>query len=188
MSFTIKFIAACAISAWAGATLAHITLEQASVEPGTTTKATLRVGHGCEGLPTNVIKVTIPAGFQGAKAMPKAGWSVAVQRAKLAQPYDNHGTPVTEDVSEITWTAIAREAYLPDDQYEEFVLRGKTPEAAGPLWFKVSQLCKDGDKTGQNPWLEVPAVGTSTKGLKFPAALMNVAAPAARTASAEHKH
>jgi periplasmic copper chaperone A len=179
MSYTTKLIAACALFYWATAGLAHVTLEQGSAEASSYTKATLRVGHGCEGLPTVVLRVQIPEGFQGAKPMPKPGWTLDVQRTKLATPYDNHGSTVTEDVSDITWTANSREMYLPDDQYDEFILRGKTPATTGPLWFKVTQLCKDGDKTGRNPWTEVPASGTSTKDLKFPAALLNVTAPAA---------
>jgi periplasmic copper chaperone A len=179
MLYTTKLIAACALFYWATAGLAHVTLEQGSAEVSSYTKATLRVGHGCEGLPTVVLRVQIPEGFQGAKPMPKPGWTLDVQRTKLATPYDNHGSTVTEDVSDITWTANSREMYLPDDQYDEFILRGKTPATTGPLWFKVTQLCKDGDKTGRNPWTEVPASGTSTKDLKFPAALLNVTAPAA---------
>jgi periplasmic copper chaperone A len=178
MPFTMKLIAACALFCWATGSFAHVTLEQQSAEANAYTKATLRVAHGCEGLPTVVLRVQIPDGFQGAKPMPKPGWTLDVQRAKLAAPYDNHGTTVTEDVSDITWTANSREMYLPDDQYDEFTLRGKAPATAGPLWFKVTQLCKDGDKTGRNPWTEVPASGTSTQGLKFPAALLNVTVPA----------
>jgi periplasmic copper chaperone A len=190
LSNTTKLIAACAIFYWASSAFAHITLEQATVETNATTKATLRVGHGCDGLPTQALRVQVPEGFQGSKPMPKAGWTLSIQRAKLAKPYDDHGKQVTEDVTEVTWTANSREAYVADDQYDEFVLRGKAPATPGPLWFKVSQLCKDGDKTGQNPWLEVPASGTSTKGLRFPAALLNVTAPAALAAGgmAEHKH
>jgi periplasmic copper chaperone A len=187
---TTKLIAVCAIFYWANAALAHVTLEQASVETNATTKATLRVGHGCEGLPTQALRVQIPEGFAGTKPMPKAGWTLAIQRAKLAKPYENHGKQVTEDVTEVTWTANNPDAYITEAQYDEFVLRGKAPGAPGPLWFKVTQLCKDGDKIGQNPWVEVPASGTSTQGMKFPAALLNVTAPAAQAAggAAEHKH
>ncbi len=183
MSYTTKLIAACAVFYWATSSFAHVTLEQQSAEPSTYTKATLRVGHGCEGLPTAVLRVQIPDGFQGAKPMPKPGWTLDVQRTKLATPYDNHGTLVIEDVSLITWTANSREMYLSDDQYDEFALRGKTPATAGPLWFRVTQLCKDGDKTGRNPWTETPASGTSTKDLKFPAALLNVTVPASDKAA-----
>jgi periplasmic copper chaperone A len=188
MPFTMKLIAACAIFYWATSSSAHITLEQQSAHANAYTKATLRVAHGCEGLPTVVLRVQIPDGFQGAKPMPKPGWALDVQRAKLATPYDNHGTTVTEDVSDITWTANGREMYLPDDQYDEFTLHGKTPATTGPLWFKVTQLCKDGDKTGRSAWTEVPAIGTSTQGLKFPATLLNITAPTATQTSATHAH
>jgi periplasmic copper chaperone A len=187
---TIKIIAGCEIVYWSTSVFAHVTLEQSRVETNATVKATLRVGHGCEGMPTQALRVQIPEGFVGSKPMPKAGWTLSVQRGKLAQPYDNHGTLVTEDVKEVTWTAKTTDAYIADEQYDEFVLRGKAPSAAGPLWFKVTQLCKDGDKTGQNPWTEVPASGTATKGLKFPAALLNVVSPAvsATGGAVEHKH
>lgn len=187
MPFTSKLIAACAVFTVSMNALAHVTLEQSDTEINTFTKATLRVGHGCEGLPTAVLRVQIPDGFQGAKPMPKQGWALATVRSKLATPYDNHGTAVTEDVSEISWTANSQEAYLADSHYDEFVLRGKAPATAGPLWFKVTQLCKEGDKKGQNPWVEVPATGTSTKDLKYPAALLNVSAPASTSTSTTGK-
>jgi periplasmic copper chaperone A len=193
LSTTTKVIAVCAIFYWASSAFAHVTLEQASVEVNATTKATLRIGHGCEGMPTQALRVQIPEGFAGTKPMPKAGWSVTVQRTKLAKPYDDHGKQVTEDVSEVVWTAQTQSAYITEEQYDEFVLRGKAPSNAGQLWFKVTQLCKDGDKIAQNPWTEVPLVGTSTKGLKFPAALLQVINPATSgtapaASAATHQH
>jgi periplasmic copper chaperone A len=183
--FTLKLIALCALFMRANPSFAHITLEQQQVEANQTYKATLRVGHGCDGLPTHTVRALIPAGFKGAKPMPKAGWSVSTKKAKLDKPYDNHGTLVTDDVVEVTWTATTPASYLADDQYDEFVLRGRAPEAAGPAWFKVTQLCKGPDgKEGINNWAEVPASGTNTRDLKYPAALLNVVAPAAATATA----
>lgn len=189
-SKNIKLIAACATLYWASSAFSHITLEQSTVETNATTKATLRVGHGCEGLPTQALRVQVPEGFAGSKPMPKAGWTLSVQRAKLAKPYDDHGKQIIEDVTEVTWTAKAPEFTISNDQYDEFVLRGRAPGTPGPLWFKVTQMCQDGVKTGQNPWTEVPATGISTKGMKFPAALLNVVTPAAQAAggAAEHKH
>lgn len=166
----------------------HVTLEKPNVEAASYTKAVLKVGHGCERLPTAALKVQIPDGFMGAKPMPKTGWTLAIERVKLAKPYDKHGKSVTEDVAVITWTANAPEQYLADDQYDEFTLQGRTPDAIGPLWFKVLQSCKDSkdaSKTGKNDWSEVPASGTSTKGLKSPAALMDVKAA---NPDSGHKH
>jgi periplasmic copper chaperone A len=196
MSFptTLKFIALCALFFPATSAFSHITLEQAQAETGAYYKATLRVGHGCEGLPTTAVRVQLPAGFQGGKPMPKTGWTLQAKTEKLATPYDNHGKPITEDITEITWTAKAPEFALKDSEYDEFILRGRAAMPAGAAWFKVTQLCQDGSKTGSNPWTEIPAQGTSTRGLKYPAALLNVTAPTTATSSAKpapgtgHKH
>ena len=149
---------------------AHIVLAEPAALANTSYRAALRVGHGCEGASTSAIRVTMPAGFQGAKPMPKAGWILSVKFAKLDQPYDNHGKPVTEDVREISWTAASRDSWLPDAYYDEFVLRGGLPSAAGPMWFKVLQTCEK----GSIDWAETPAGGTSTQGLKNPAALLEI--------------
>jgi periplasmic copper chaperone A len=156
--YTLKFIALCAAFMPAIPAFCHVTLEQQQVETGSTYKAVLRVGHGCDGLPTTVLRVQIPVGFQGAKPMPKAGWALQTKTEKLATPYDNHGKQITEDVTEITWTATSPAAALPDSQYDEFILRGRAA-TVGAAWFKVTQLCQEGSKTGSNPWTEIPTQG-----------------------------
>ena len=179
---TLKFIALSAGLMPAITAFSHVTLEQAQAETGSYYKAVLRVGHGCEGLPTTELRVQIPAGFQDAKPMPKAGWTLQTKREKLDKPYDNHGTTVTQDITEVTWTAASPAAALPDIQYDEFILRGRAAMPAGAAWFKVTQLCAEGSKTGSNTWTEIPTQGTSTRGLKYPAALLNVIAPTAPSA------
>lgn len=148
----------------------HVVLQEPAALAGRTYRASLQVGHGCDGAPTSSVTVMLPAGFRGAKPMPKAGWNISITRMRLDKPYTDHGRKVEEDVSEITWTASAPEFWLPDAHFDEFVLRGGLPAKAGPLWFKVVQLCSK----GRLDWTEVPASGTSTKGLKSPAALLEV--------------
>jgi uncharacterized protein YcnI len=128
----------------AGAAQAHVTLEQPQAAAGSSYKAVLRVGHGCEGTATHTLTVRLPPDFRGAKPMPKPGWSLSVTRAPLAKPYDDHGRQVTDEVVEIAWKAASREAWLPDAHYDEFVLRGQAPAVAGPTTFKVQQLCEKG--------------------------------------------
>lgn len=175
---TFQFIALCTVSLWTSSAWSHVTLEQQQAEAGANYKAVLRVGHGCDGLPTTSIRVQLPTGFQGAKPMPKAGWTLATKAEKLATPYDNHGKPITEDVTEITWAVKSPDFALKDSEYDEFILRGRVALPAGAAWFKVTQLCQDGAKEGSNPWTEIPAQGTSTRGLKYPAALLQIVAPA----------
>ena len=166
---TTKLIAACAIIYWPAASFSHIVLENKSALAGSTYKAIFQVGHGCNGAPTTAIAVQIPSGFQGAKPYPKAGWVLT-----------------TEANTRITWTAASKETALQNAHFDEFVLRGKLPDAVGPMWFKVLQTC-DGVS---NNWADVPATGVSTKGLKSPAVLLEVLAPTASgvTMPAEHKH
>jgi uncharacterized protein YcnI len=155
-----------------GASLAqaHVVLEEPVALAGSSYRASFRVGHGCAGSPTTGIRVFIPAGVRGAKPMPKAGWALSTKRAPLAQPYDNHGKTVREDVVEISWTVQDPAQALPDDWYDEFVLRATLPSQAGALWFRVLQTCA----SGQLDWADIPAQGTTTRGMKTPAALLEV--------------
>jgi uncharacterized protein YcnI len=155
---------------------AHVTLEQREAEAGTVYKAVFKVGHGCDGAATRKLTVLLPAGFKGAKPTPKAGWTLHLRKEKLAQPYDSHGKAVTEGLAEVSWTANTEADWLQNAWYDEFVVRGSLPEQAGPLWFKVRQSCAQGESN----WAEVPAEGTSTRGLKLPAALLQVAPRAQR--------
>lgn len=170
MKIISRWIAASALLAGAAPCFSHIVLDEPAARAGSSYKAVLRVGHGCAGSPTTAIKVQIPAGLRGAKPMPKAGWVVATRLEKLAQPYVSHGKQITEDVAEISWTAASRENWLPDAFFDEFVLRGNLPQKPGALWFKVLQSCE----TGSNDWSELPASGSSTKGLKSPAVLLEI--------------
>jgi len=178
-SFATKLIAVCALLAGVAPAFSHIVLESRSAPANSSYKAVFQVGHGCQGSATTGVLVQIPAGFLGTKPSPKAGWTVTTQLGKLAQPYDSHGRQVTEDVTLVSWKASNKEAALPDAFFDEFVLRGKTPRSAGPLWFRVLQTCEN----GSNDWSAIPASGTSAQGLKFPAVLLDV-----KPADAVHHH
>lgn len=177
---SVKFFLVVVFLASPQHAFAHVTLEQKTALTGSYYKAVLMVGHGCEGSATKSIKVKIPEGLNGAKPMPKRGWNIGVKVEKLVTPYESHGKTITEDVTEIIWVATGREMFLADAHFDEFVLRGKLHDKAGPMWFKVYQSCEK----GQNDWAEIPASGTSTKGLKTPAALLEIT-PAAEPA---HHH
>jgi periplasmic copper chaperone A len=172
-SLLLKIIAVLAIITPTSGVFAHVILEDQAALAGRSYKAVLKVGHGCEGSPTTAIRVTVPTGFMGAKPMPKAGWMLAIKTAKLAVPYDSHGKQVTEDVSEITWTATSKDSYLPEAHYDEFILRGGLPSKVNEgaaMWFKVLQTCEK----GSNDWSQTPVSGVDTQGLKSPAALLEI--------------
>jgi periplasmic copper chaperone A len=187
-SNAIKTIAACARPYWAAALFiafsmpaaAHVTLEYQVANAGSYYKGSFKVGHGCGNSPVKQIVVTIPAGVQGAKPMPKAGWTLEVTREKLAHPRDDHGRTITEDVSRISWTAKTPADYLQNDWYDEFVLQAKLPAQAGMLYWPVSQVCE----TGKVDWVEVPKPGQKMSDLKNPAAALELM-PAG---GGEHNH
>lgn len=144
---------------------AHIQLEYAVAPAGSSYKASFKVGHGCAGAPTRQISVRIPDGVRGARPMPKPGWSLAIERQKLAVPYTSDGRTVSEDVVRITWTVNSPENALANDLYDEFVLVGNLPEKPDRLYWPVSQVCEP----GRIEWSDIPQPGQKPSDLKRPA-------------------
>lgn len=148
-----------------GAALAHVTLEGKEAPVGSTYKAVLRVPHGCEGKPTNVVRVQIPEGVIAVKPQPKPGWQLQKIRGVYAKTYDYYGTPTGEGVKEVVWSG----GNLGDDEYDEFVLRGYLTtdlKVGETLYFPVVQECPEGLA---ERWIEIPASGQSADELELPA-------------------
>lgn len=160
LTLAVALAAICSSSA-----LAHVSLEKNEAPVGSTYKAVLRVPHGCEGKPTNVVRVKIPDGVIAVKPMPKAGWQLEKTRGEYGKSYDYYGTPITEGVKEVIWS----DGNLGDDEYDEFVLRAylTTDLKAGEmLYFPVVQQCTDGLA---ERWIEIPAEGKTSDDLELPA-------------------
>jgi len=147
-----------------GAAFAHITLETQEAAVGSTYKAVFRVPHGCEGKATTAVRVKIPEGFIAVKPMPKPGWKLETIKGKYAKSYELWGEKVTEGVTEVDWSG----GNLPDEFYDEFVLRG-TLAGDLPAWEKlflpVVQECGDAAER----WIEIPAAGQDEDALELPA-------------------
>ena len=145
--------------------LAHVTLEKGEAAVGSTYKAVLRVPHGCDGKATIAVRVRLPEGFIAAKPMPKAGWELKTVKGKYAKPYELWGEKVTEGVQEIDWTG----GRLPDEFYDEFVLRGTLAgdlPAGETLYFPVVQECEGG---AVERWIQIPEAGQGEDALETPA-------------------
>ena len=146
---------------------AHIVLENQKAEAGSYYKAVFKITHGCDGEPIRQIIVNIPEGVQGAKPMVKPGWTIEIERGRLAKPYTAlHGRTVTEEVKQLRWTG----GPLPSEHYDEFVVTARLPDAPGKLYWKVSQVCEK----GRIDWDEVPAPGKKASDYKAPAAQMEL--------------
>ena len=172
---------ATVLSIFSTASTAHVVLEYQVANAGSYYKATFKVGHGCGTSAIKQIVVNIPAGVQGAKPMPKAGWAIEIAREKLAQPITDHGRTVTEDVSRITWTAKTPADYLQNAWYDEFALQAKLPGKAGTMYWPVSQICEE----GRVDWTQVPQAGQKLSDLKSPAAVLELLPTGG---GGEHKH
>lgn len=155
--------AAASLALAATPAFAHVTLEVGEAPVGSTYKAVLRLPHGCDGNATTAIRVKVPEGMFSVKPMPKAGWELSTVTGPYQNSYDNHGTTVSEGVTEITWSG----GNLPDAFYDEFVFRGSLAGSLKPgttLYFPVIQTCS----TGEEAWIEIPAEGQPEPALPAP--------------------
>jgi uncharacterized protein YcnI len=144
---------------------AHVTLETQQAAVGSTYKAVLRVPHGCNGKATTKIRVQIPEGVIAVKPQPKAGWTLDKVKGQYAKSYDYYGTAMSEGVKEVVWSG----GNLPDDEYDEFVLRAYLTGDLKPetvLYFPVVQECPDG---AVERWIEIPEAGKSADDYETPA-------------------
>jgi uncharacterized protein YcnI len=157
------------LSAFSMPVAAHVVLEYQVANAGSYYKATFKVGHGCGPSPVRQIVVTMPAGVQGAKPMPKAGWVLDIAQ------------DAASNVSRITWTAKTPADYLHSDWYDEFVLQAKLPSKDGSLYWPVSQICEE----GRVDWTQIPQAGQKLSDLKNPAAVLELMPT---SGSGEHKH
>jgi uncharacterized protein YcnI len=173
MTIRMAALAALALVASTTGAFAHATLEVAEAPANSTYKAVLRVPHGCEGKPTTTVRVKIPEGVIVAKPMPKAGWDLATVTGKYAKTYDYYGTPVSEGVTEVVWS----DGNLPDDWYDEFVVRVRLTDFAPgtAVYFPTVQECPDG---AAERWIEIPAEGKSADDYESPAPGLTISAPA----------
>lgn len=164
--FSLQRAALVAASfALAQACAAHVVLAVPKATAGTYFKASFMVGHGCDGSPTQRLTLFVPAGVLVAKPQPKSGWKVEMRSAPLAVPGKVHGKPVTEAVSEITWSG----GELPDAQFDEFQVLLMLPAQQGPLPFRVLQECA----SGRNDWAQPAGPGN-----RNPAPVLQLEAPA----------
>ena len=96
--------------------------------------------------------------------MPKAGWQLETVKGKYLKPYTYYGSKVDEGVKEVVWSG----GKLPDDFYDEFVLRAYLTDSLKPgstLYWPVVQECEKGVER----WIQIPAAGKSDDDYETPA-------------------
>jgi uncharacterized protein YcnI len=152
----------------AGPAIAHIVLAVREAPAGSYYKATFRVPHGYNGSPTVAISVELPPGIVVAKPAAKPGWTLEIEKERLARPVVNEGHEVTERVKLIRWQG----GRLPDDEYDEFSIMVRLPRQQGPLYFPVTQRCEK----GETAWVERPTEGAARPAHPAPSVLLTAPA------------
>jgi periplasmic copper chaperone A len=130
---------------------AHVTVDPSSTAAGAYALLDVRVPHGCDGEATAKVEVRIPDGVVSVKPEQVPGWAVSTEIGEYDEPIELHGSPVTEGVRVVAWTAEAGQE-LPDDLYRDFGLSVRLPDAEGEtLVFPAVQTCVDGNEAA---WIE----------------------------------
>lgn len=163
--FRTMIVAGLFVGAGMGAAFAHVSLETQEAVVDSTYKAVFRVPHGCDGKATTAVRIKIPEGVIDVKPMPKAGWKLETVKGKYAKAYSLWGETVSDGVTEVNWNG----GNLPDEFYDEFVLRARLTgdlPAGETLHFPVVQECEGG---GTARWIEIPATGQDEDALEHPA-------------------
>lgn len=157
---------------------AHATLEIAEAAAGAPYKATMKIGHGCEGTATTRVQIQIPTGVIAIKPMPKPGWSITMKKVDYGRTFNfYHGVKLNSGVSEITWEG----GPLLDEHYDEFVFSAFVSDALAPgtsVHFPVVQTCEK----GEHRWVEIAKAGEDPHALKSPAPALTISSPS-KTAS-----
>jgi hypothetical protein len=152
---------------------AHATLDVAEAASGAPYKATMKIGHGCEGTATTKVHIQIPTGVIAVKPMPKPGWLISIKKVDYGRTFNfYHGVKLSSGVSEITWEG----GPLLDEHYDEFVFSAFVSDALAPgttVHFPVVQTCEK----GEHRWVEIAKAGQDPHALKSPAPVLKISSP-----------
>ena len=128
------------ISLLSGQASAHVVFNAYEAQAGAFHTAQLRVMHGCDGRPTDNIRIVMPDGVTRVTPRVVPGWDVSVEIRTLDEPILLHGFEVTEVVGALVWSGGS----FPDFAYEQFEFRAMLPDEPGRrLDFVVNQKCGD---------------------------------------------
>jgi uncharacterized protein YcnI len=141
----------------AGPAFAHVTVNPDAATQGGYGRVAFRVPNESDTASTTKLEVVLPedAPVASVSTMPVPGWTVAVEKRKLATPLEVHGSQVTEVVGRLTWTAAAGGGVKPGEFQEFPVSMGPLPEK-DQMIFKVLQTYSDGEVSR---WIDEPVAG-----------------------------
>jgi uncharacterized protein YcnI len=123
---------------------AHVSLHPNTLPTGSGPTVDIRVPNETSKARTVKVDVQIPPGFTFLATEPVPGWTSRVKTEKLAKPIKTDDGTVTEQPTEVVWTA-AKGKGTPANEFQNFALEMVVPGKAGDvLSFKTVQTYSDG--------------------------------------------
>lgn len=163
-----------------GTASAHVTAQPGSAAQGSRAEIAFHVPDEEDTAATTKLEVVFPADHPiasvSAQAMP--GWTIHVEKTKLATPLRDDDGQVTQAVSKITWSGGA----VPPGTYQDFkVALGPLPSNTDKLVFKTVQTYDNGDVVR---WIDTPAPGGAEPEHPAPSLEITPVDPVVSTAAA----
>jgi uncharacterized protein YcnI len=140
---------------------AHVTVSPSSATQGGYATLTFKVPTERDDANTTKVEVDFPADqpVAGVSYQPKAGWTVAVEKAPLPTPITGADGELTERVSKITWTATGDAAIKPGE-FDTFPISVGPLPATDRMVFKALQTYSDGEVVR---WIDEVAAGSTAE-------------------------
>jgi uncharacterized protein YcnI len=148
-------IAASALPAWA-----HVTVDPTSAEKGgSDVEIAFRVPNEESTASVTKLQVSVPTDppLLSVLAQYVAGWTSNVVTQHLAKPIQTDDGPVSDVVSEVTWTADNPAAQIKPDAFGKFeIIVGSLPSTGDQIVFRSIQTYSNGDVVR---WIELQTPG-----------------------------
>jgi periplasmic copper chaperone A len=147
---------------------AHVSLHPNTLPAGSAPTVDVRVPNETSNARTVKVDMKVPPGFTLVSPEPVAGWTALVRSAKLTKPIVTDDGTVTEQPTEVVWTAATGRG-TPAGEFQSFPLQVVVPGKAGDvLSFKTVQTYSDGSTVrwidaagGEHP---APTVNVTAEG------------------------
>ena len=153
--------------AGAGSACAHAVLDRSLVAPGQTVPLVIAIEHGCNGSPTNSVRVVIPDGMLVVKAGQAQGFRVETRSGPFERAWRGPQTSVSEGVKEIIWSGGSLADKTRGEFPVEIHISADLP-TNGILPLPIIQSCQN----GENAWTEQAATADARALLKAPAPVL----------------
>ena len=131
-----------AVLAVAGPAVAHVSISPPTAVKGSDAVLSFNVANESDTASTTQVLLSFPPDHPIAVALvePIAGWTAKVDTVKVDNPIQTDEGPVTEAVSQVTWSGGKIEA----GQFQAFSVSVGLPDDTDSLVFKVLQTYSDG--------------------------------------------